>query len=169
MSELRHATHGEVPPLINGDCSVLLLGSMLSPKSAEEKFYYAHPQNRFWRVVAGVFDRPLPQDNDGRAKLALSCGIALWDVILSCDIVGAADSTITNVVYNDIAGLLERYKNIKRVYATGGKAFELLKKYAETVNNDIISSATRLPSTSPLNCGTSLSALIEAYSVIKSK
>ena len=168
MSELRHATHAEVPPLIDDKCTVLLRGSMLSPKSAQERFYYAHPQNRFWRVLSGVFNRPLPSTNDERAELALSCGVALWDVIYSCDIVGAADSTIKNVVYNDINGLLATHKNITRVFTTGGKAFELLKKYAKTVDNDIISSAKKLPSTSPLNCGTSLSALIDAYSIILS-
>ncbi len=168
MSELRHATHDEVPPLIDGNCTVLLLGSMLSPKSAQERFYYAHPQNRFWRVLSGVYGRAFPSTREERAELALSCGVALWDVIYSCDIVGASDSTIKNVVYNDIDGLLSAYKNITRVYATGGKAFELLRKYAKTANNNIIASAGRLPSTSPLNCGTSLSALIDAYSVIRS-
>jgi len=167
MSELRHAVHDEVPPLINDNCTVLLLGSMLSPRSAQAKFYYAHPQNRFWRVLSAVFDRPLPENFGECAELALSHGVALWDVIYSCDIIGAADSTVTNVVYNDLKGLLDAHKNIARVYATGGKAFELLRRYAKTADCPVLSAAVRLPSTSPLNCAASLSDLIAAYSAIK--
>ena len=89
MATIRKARHDEVPPLINENCDTLVLGSMLSPKSAEKKFYYAHPQNRFWRVMSAVFDEPMPKDFDECAKLALDNGIALWDVISSCDIIGA--------------------------------------------------------------------------------
>lgn len=164
---LRHAVHDDVPPLVDENSKVLLLGSMLSPKSAEARFYYAHPQNRFWRVLAALFDEPLPTDNEARARLALSHGIALWDVVGSCDIVGALDSTIKNVVYNDVKKLTERYPSIGRIYATGGKAHSLLMKYAETAGSPVISAAERLPSTSPQNFGFSLDKLVAEYSVIK--
>lgn len=167
MKNLRHARHDNVPPLIDKDCRVLLLGSMLSPKSAEAAFYYAHPQNRFWRVLAEVFDCPPAEDRESRARLALSHKIALWDVISECTIEGAADDTITDVVYNDVAGLLARYPNIRKIYTTGGKAHELLKRYAKTVSSPLVSEAERLPSTSPLNCAIKLPALATAYSVIK--
>lgn len=167
MPSVRKATHFDVPPLINENCRVLLLGSMLSPKSAEAGFYYAHPQNRFWRVMFALFDAPFSEDKDTRARLALDNGIALWDVLQSCDIEGAADSTIKNAVYNDIAGLLARYPAVTRVYTTGGAAQKYLMRYNKTANDRVVAAAVALPSTSPLNCKASLDALIKAYSVIK--
>lgn len=165
-NNMRHATHDNVSPIINDKCTVLILGSMLSPKSAQAAFYYAHPQNRFWRVLSAVLDCDCPTDNQSKTNLALSHRIALWDVIASCDIVGASDNTITNVIFNDIDGLLSRYPNIKRIFTTGGKAYELLMRYNQTVNNIIISSALRLPSTSPQNCKVKLDELVSAYSAI---
>lgn len=165
---IRHATHDNVPPIIDGNSTVLILGSMLSPKSRQAAFYYAHPQNRFWRVLSSVCGSDCPTDNQGKTELALSHRIALWDVISSCDIVGASDSTITNVVYNDINGLLDRYPSVTRIFTTGGKAHELLMRYNQTINNPIIAAAVRLPSTSPQNCKVKLSELITAYSIIKS-
>lgn len=166
MTNIRKATHKDVPPLIDECCHTLVLGSMLSPKSAEESFYYAHPQNRFWRVLARLFDSGPCLNNNSRAQLALNNGIALWDVIECCDIIGASDSSIKNVVYNDIDGLLKRYKNVTRVFTTGAKAYSLLQKYNESANNPIISKAVALPSTSPRNCKMSLDDLAEAYSII---
>lgn len=168
-AKIRKADHSHVAPLINERCDTLLLGSMLSPKSAEQAFYYAHPQNRFWRVLAAVFDCAPCDSNQCRAELALSHGVALWDVLAACDIAGAADSTIQNYVYNDIVGLLSRYPGITRIFTTGGKAHELLMKYNRTANNPIISAAKRLPSTSPLNCAASFDELVKAYSSILSK
>ena len=165
----RHATHDNVPPIIDDNCTVLLLGSMMSPKSAEAAFYYAHPQNRFWRVLSAVFGCDCPTDNQAKKVLALSHRVALWDVISSCDISGASDSTITNVEYNDICGLLNRYKNIKSIFTTGGKAHELLMRYNKNTNNKIIENAVRLPSTSPQNCKTKLDELIAAYSIIRTR
>ena len=119
-------------------------------------------------MLAALFNEPLPTDNDKRAQLALSHGVALWDVIRSCDIVGALDNTIKNVVYNDVKDITERYPSIKRIYATGAKAHALLMKYAETAGSPVVSAAVRLPSTSPQNFGYSLDRLVAEYSVIKS-
>lgn len=163
----RYATHGDVPPLIDENSRVLMLGSMLSPKSQEARFYYAHPQNRFWRVMFSLFDEPYSADTNDRISLARRHGIALWDVLESCTILGASDASILDVKYNDIAGLLAEYPNIKKVFTTGGKAHELLLRYAKTVDCPTLTQAVRLPSTSPLNCATSLEKLIDAYSVIK--
>lgn len=168
-NNIRDARHDNVPPLIDENCTVLMLGSMLSPKSAQAEFYYAHPQNRFWRVLAVLFGCECPIDRTARANLALSHHIALWDVIASCDIVGAADNTITKVVYNDIVGLLNKYPRITRIFTTGGKAHELLMRYNKGVKNPVISAAVRLPSTSPLNCATKIDHLVAAYSVIVSQ
>ena len=166
LPNIRHATHDNVPPIADDSCTVLLLGSMLSPKSALESFYYAHPQNRFWRVISAVLGCDCPISNAEKAQLVLSHNIALWDVISSCDIMSASDSTITNVVYNDISGLLARYRNITRIFTTGRKAHELLMRYNQNINNHIIGQAVRLPSTSPQNCKIKLDELTKAYSVI---
>ena len=139
---------------------------MLSPKSAQACFYYAHPQNRFWKVLANIYGEDYSTDIENRKVLALSHGIALWDVISSCDIVGASDSTIKNVIYNDINGLLIEYSNIRRIYTTGKTAYKLLLKYNKTIDNIIISKTVPLPSTSPQNCKISLAELTKAYSVI---
>ena len=162
----RNANHGDVPPLINENSRVLMLGSMLSPKSQEAHFYYAHPQNRFWRVLFSLFGEPYSTDTDAQSALALDHGIALWDVLESCTIVGASDATISNVKYNDIAGLLSSHPKIEKVFTTGGKAHELLMRYAKTVDCPILTNAVKLPSTSPLNCAASLDKLIDAYSLI---
>ncbi len=167
-NNIRHAEHGDVPPLIDENCHTLVLGSMLSPRSAAERFYYAHPQNRFWRVISAVFGEDLPSSNEAKSALALSNCVALWDVLSSCDIVGASDGTIKNVRYNDIAGLIALYPRITRVFTTGKKAFELLQKYNETAKVEIISKAECLPSTSPQNFRMTADALVKAYSVIKS-
>lgn len=166
MSNYRHATHDAIAPVADGNSKILFLGSIPSPKSVEHGFYYAHPQNRFWRVLAEVLGESFPATTDERKKLALDHGVALWDVLQSCDIDGASDSSIKNAVFNDIDGFLKSHPNIERVFTTGGKAHELLKKYNKTVGNGIISSAVRLPSTSPLNCATTAQALVTAYSVI---
>lgn len=165
-NDIRHATHDNVPPLIDQNSTVLILGSMLSPKSAQAAFYYAHPQNRFWRVLFALFGEEYSTGKEIRAQLALSHRVALWDVINNCDIVGASDNTIANVVYNDIDGLLARHTAVTRIFTTGGKAHELLMRYNRDINNPIISAAVRLPSTSPQNCKISLNELIAAYSVI---
>lgn len=169
MPTYRHATHNSVPPLIDEFSHTLVLGTMLSVKSEEAGFYYAHPQNRFWRVLSSVCGVPFPETVSDKKFLAKFYGIALWDVIESCDIVGSSDSSIKNVKYNDIINLLNDYPRITRVFTTGKKAAELLKKYNAAYNNRIISNAVALPSPSPLNCATKFDALVEAYSVLKIK
>lgn len=167
---IRRATHKDVPPIADKNSRVLVLGSMLSPKSAEARFYYAHPQNRFWRVLYAVFGAPPPDsaatDSNELSRFALSHGIALWDVAESCTIDGALDSTITEVTFNDISGLLREYPNISAVYATGKKAYRLLMQYNKRAQLPLINKSVCLPSTSPLNCACAFDALVKAYSVI---
>lgn len=166
MATVRNASHADVPPLTADGCKTLILGSMLSPKSAQAAFYYAHPQNRFWRVMHALLGSgPFPETNAERARLVTSRGIALWDVIASCKISGAADSTIKDVEFNDIAGFIAA-NGITKVFTTGKTAYALLQKYNRAADNAVISQATALPSTSPLNCAVSLDRLISAYSVI---
>lgn len=156
-----HITH-EFPPLYDADCETLILGSIPSPKSREQAFYYGHPQNRFWRVLAAVLDEPVPQTLEEKKHLALSHHIALWDSLEECDIRGASDASVKNPVATDIPWLLTKTK-IRRIYTTGAAAYSYYQKlnYPRTGI-----AAVRLPSTSPANCAVSLDRLIEAYRVI---
>ena len=109
-------------PLITAESHTLILGTMPSPRSRAETFYYAHPQNRFWPVIAALYGEEDPKTSEGRAELLLSHGLALWDVLASCTITGAADSTIRDPIPNDIPGLLRQYPGITRIAATGSTA-----------------------------------------------
>lgn len=157
--EYTHVTHG-FPPLWDAECRTLILGSMPSPKSREQGFYYGHPQNRFWKVLAAVYCEAEPQTIEEKSRLALSHGIALWDSLVECDILGASDSSIKNPVAADIPWLLAR-TGIERIFTTGAAAFRFYQKY-NFPRTGI--EAVRLPSTSPANCAFSLGKLIEIYS-----
>lgn len=151
-----------IPPLYDSQSRVLLLGSIPSPKSREVGFFYGHPQNRFWRVLAAVLGEEVPQTIEAKRAMCLTHHIALWDTIARCDIAGASDTSIRNAVPNDI-GKLVRESEISRIFATGGKSAELYRKLIEPTLHIPI---TQLPSTSPANAAWSLERLIEAYRVI---
>lgn len=138
---------------------VLILGTIPSPKSRETGFYYNHPQNRFWPVMAALFDEPQPQTNAEKEQLVRAHGIALWDVLAECSIEGAADGTIADVVPNDISSIVARAP-IQAIFCTGAKATELYRRYCEAA---CALPCTRLSSTSPANAATSLEQLIEEY------
>lgn len=108
--EYTHVKHTFLP-VYNEESRILILGSFPSVKSRENQFYYGHPQNRFWKVIAGIFKEPLPQTIDEKKDLLLRHRIAVWDVIDSCDIVGSSDSSIRNVVPNDMDLILSNAKN----------------------------------------------------------
>ena len=148
----------EIPPLFDERSRVLILGSFPSPKSRETGFYYGHPQNRFWRVLSAVLNEEVPITTEEKKNLLLTHGIALWDVISSCEIRGAGDSTIKNASPNDFSVILSK-ADIRRVFTTGKTASALYKKFtgAESVS---------LPSPSPANCALSLEKLIEEYKKI---
>lgn len=150
-------------PLFNEDSRVLILGSFPSVKSREQNFFYGHPQNRFWRVIAAVFDRPVPQSIEEKKLLILSSGLALWDSIASCEITGSSDSSIRNARTNDISIILDNC-NIERIYCNGRKSHDLYRRYIEPANGR---EAVCLPSTSPANAQWSLEKLIAAWAVIK--
>ena len=151
-------TH-EFPALFDANSEVLLLGSIPSPKSREQGFYYGHPQNRFWKILASVLNEPLPATIDEKKSMLLKHHIALWDVLDSCTIIGASDTSIEDVVPNDIATLLAKTK-IKRIFCTGATAHKLYEKYCEASTRI---KAVKLPSTSPANCAFKFEALVEAY------
>lgn len=147
-------------PIVDEQSRILILGTMPSPRSRAEGFYYAHPQNRFWRVLAALYGEPLPCTNAERTALLQRHGIALWDVLQSCRITGAADSSIRQPVANDIAGLLARYPNITRIATTGREAARLYRRHCLPATHR---EALELPSTSAANAAQRLEALTAAY------
>lgn len=151
-----------IDPVFDADSRVLMLGTMPSPKSRETGFYYGHPQNRFWKVMAALFDEPVPESNNQKRDLALRHGVALWDVLSECTIEGASDGTIADCVPNNIGSILAKAP-IRAVFCTGAKAAELYGKYCEPQTGV---ACTRLPSTSPANAAKSLEQLVEAYRII---
>lgn len=148
-----------IEPVFDKRSRVLMLGSIPSPKSREQGFFYGHPQNRFWRVLAAVFDEPAPRTVADKKDLLLRRGIALWDVAASCEIKGASDASIRNVVPNDLKRILET-ADIQAVFCTGAKAGQL---YARLCKNDLGMPAVTLPSTSPANAKATLPQLTQAY------
>lgn len=152
-----------IEPVFDQNSKILILGSFPSVKSREEMFFYGHPQNRFWRVVSAVFEKPLPNTVEEKRKLLLSSRIALWDVISSCDIVGSSDSTIKNVVPNDLNRIFKT-ASIEKIYVNGKTSEKYYNKYIRDVINK---EATCLPSTSPANARWTLERLVEEWSVIR--
>lgn len=158
MNQLQHP----FGPLFNKESRVLILGSFPSVKSREQNFFYGHPQNRFWRVVAAVFARPVPHTVEEKKLLILSSGLALWDSIASCEITGSSDASIRNVKPNDLSLILNSC-NIERIYCNGRKSHEMYEKYIEPQTGR---EAYCLPSTSPANAQWTLERLIDAWAVI---
>lgn len=148
-----------IPPLYDSHSRVLVLGSFPSVKSRETEFFYGHPQNRFWRVLAAVYDCPVPLSVPEKRALLLENGIALWDVIASCEIVGSADSTIKNVRPNDLGEILS-CAPIERILLNGRTAE---KYYDQYLRREIKWEAICLPSTSPANAAWSVERLTAAW------
>ena len=151
-----------IKPLFNIDSKVLILGSFPSLKSREQMFFYGHPQNRFWRVLAEVFSCEVPQTVEEKREFILSHNIALWDVIASCEIEGSADSSIRNVVPNDLTQILQS-ADIKQIFVNGKTAEKFYNKY---IKEDIGKKAVCLPSTSPANAAWSQDKLVSAWKII---
>ena len=154
-------TH-EFDAFFDKDSRVLILGTIPSPKSREQGFYYGHPQNRFWKVLADVLGEEFPQTVEERKRFLKRNHIALWDVLESCEIKGASDVSIRNTRPNDINRILQA-ADIRAIFATGAKAAQLYKKLCFP---ECGVEAVRLPSTSPANCGCTYEKLREAYSQI---
>lgn len=142
---------------------ILILGSFPSVKSREEGFFYGHKQNRFWKVVSGVFEEEEPGTIEEKKALLIKNRIAVWDVIQSCDIEGSSDSSITNVVPNDLSVILNS-ADIKAIYVNGKTALKYYEKYTEPV---IKRPAICLPSTSPANAVWNMEKLLSAWKIIK--
>ena len=151
-----------IPPVFNKDSRVLILGSFPSVKSREYGFFYGHPQNRFWKVAARVFNEEVPHTISEKKDFLIRNYIALWDVIGSCEITGSSDSSIKNITVNDIS-LILKTADIQAVYLNGGKANQLYKKYIFPVTGR---EGICLPSTSPANAAWNIDKLTEAWSEI---
>lgn len=151
-----------IPPVFNSDSKILILGSFPSVRSRQEQFYYGHPQNRFWRVLAALLNCDVPLQISDKRNMLLENGIALWDIISSCDINGSSDCSIKNVIPNDLK-IITSASQIRTVFTNGGTANRL---YCQFGYKQTLIEATLLPSTSPANATYSLQRLIACWSVL---
>ncbi len=163
MADIYRGIAHPFAPVYNHASRALVLGTFPSVQSRENVYYYGHPHNRFWRVLAALFGEAAPQTIPEKQAMLLVHGIALWDVLASCDICGSADSSIRNAVPNDIGQLL-RGAPITRVFANGQTAAALYRRWCEPVCGIPI---LTLPSTSPANARWTVEALAEAWLPLK--
>ena len=152
-----------IDPVYDGGSKILILGSFPSVASREVGFFYGHPQNRFWRVLSALLGAEMPRTVEDKKALLISHGIALWDVIASCEIVGSADSTIKDAVPNELSVILSS-ADIRAIFVNGKTA---LKYYDKYLKDKYGREAICLPSTSPANAAYSLPRLINEWSGIK--
>lgn len=150
-------------PIYDKRSEILILGTFPSVKSRENEFYYGHPQNRFWKVLAALYNEECPIKMEEKKSFLIKHHIALWDVIQSCEIQGSSDSSIRNVIPNDISALLSE-TNIQKIFCNGKKAKTLFDRHIAKKQNI---TATDLPSTSPANAAWSLDKLISAWQKIQ--
>ena len=153
-----------IPPTWNRESEILILGSFPSVKSREMAYFYGHPQNRFWKVMAALYGESIPETAEGRRAFLLNRHIAAWDVIAACRITGSSDSSIRDAEINDLRPILEGAP-IRQIFTNGKTADRLYRQYALPITG---CAAVCLPSTSPANAAWSLDRLTEAWSVIRS-
>lgn len=161
MSDTQRIIH-PILPLYDKYCTKLILGSFPSVKSREVQFFYGHPQNRFWRLIAELFNEEIPRTMEEKSELVLKHNIAMWDTIHSCTITGSSDSSIKDVVPNDLSAILDNSK-VTRIFANGTTSYNLYQKYIYPVTNI---PAVKLPSTSPANAAFSLERLKQSWNII---
>ncbi len=156
---LRHT----IDPIFGQNSRILILGTFPSVKSREQQFFYGHPQNRFWRVLAGIFASAVPTDITEKKALLLNNGLALWDVIAACEIEGSEDASIRAVVPNDLSRIIQHAK-IHHVVTNGGTADRLYRRFCLAQTGI---KAVNLPSTSPANARCSFDELLDAWRVLR--
>ena len=150
-----HHTH-PFGPYVDSNSKILILGSFPSVRSRAQNFYYGHPQNRFWKVLAACVEDQVPNTLDEKKHFLSTHQIALWDVIDSCDISGSSDASIRNATPTEIKQLLEQ-TNIEKILVNGKTATKLFQRYWPDVE------FIACPSTSAANAAMSLNQLIEEY------
>lgn len=155
---LQHIIH-PIPPVYDENSRILILGSFPSVKSREAGFFYGHPQNRYWKVLAGVFNDTVPATIPEKREFLLRHHIAAWDVIASCDIEGSSDASIKNAVPNDLTAILKS-ADIRQIFTNGKTAYNLFRKYTAPL---ICRDSICLPSTSPANAAWTIDKLTEAW------
>lgn len=148
-----------IDPVYDKNSKILILGSFPSVKSRSEGFYYSHPKNQFWNILSDIFNEKITD----KKVFLIKHNIALWDVVKECTIVGSKDSTIKNVVVNDVLSLVIN-TNVKYIITTGKKAYELYNKY---LYDKVGITAIYLPSTSPLYACINYNDKLEKYLIIK--
>ncbi len=151
-----------IPPLYDGNSRILILGSFPSAASRKAQFFYGHPQNRFWRVLAALYETPVPEGTEEKKTFLLDRGIALWDVIASCEIRGSADSSVRDTLPNDLTPILLGSR-VERIFTNGRLSGNLYARYQEKETGI---KAVYLPSTSPANAAFGMEKLIDAWKVI---
>lgn len=151
-----------IEPIYDKDSKILILGSFPSVKSREANFFYHHPQNRFWRVLAAIYQDTVPEEIADKKAFLKRHQIALWDVIASCNIKGSSDSSISDVEVNDLNMIIAN-SSVKHIYTNGNLADKLYHRYFDTI---IDLPVTKLPSTSPANAAYSLDKLLIYWRVI---
>lgn len=161
---MQHVDH-PFPPVVDEDCRTLILGSFPSVKSREDGFFYGHPQNRFWRMLAAVFGEEVPADIPAKKALLLRRHIALWDVIASCEIKGSSDASVKNAAPVNIARVTD-VAHIERVICNGTLATKLYQRHLEPI---VGIKPIALPSTSPANAAWSLERLTAAWRAVLTK
>ena len=152
-----------IPPTWDAHSEILILGSFPSVKSREAGYFYGHPQNRFWKVLAAVFDQAVPIGTEEKRSFLLHNRVAVWDVIASCRITGSSDSSIRDVNANDISIILDGAE-IRQIFCNGKTSFQLYNRYLLPAAGR---EAVCLPSTSPANAAWSLDRLTESWSKIR--
>lgn len=162
MSELNHP----FLPIFNEDSKVLVLGSFPSVISRERDFYYANPQNRFWRVLENLFDEKIADEKSKKIEFLLKHKIAIYDVALSCEIVGSADSKIKKIKPINLEQTFKN-SNIRQIFANGNKSYEICTKFLyEQILNLTKKDVIKLPSTSSANAKFSLEKLIYEWRIL---
>lgn len=161
---MRQTIPHTLAPIWDSESRVLVLGSLPSPLSRQEGFYYANPRNRFWTVLGAVFEEKILPDSAAREAFLHRQHIALWDVIASCSIEGASDASIREVVANDLTPLLEG-SQISTIFTTGKTADRYYRQLLAPKTGML---SVCLPSPSPANCAVSLPALVAAYQPLRS-
>lgn len=151
-----------IPPLFDKNSRILILGSFPSVKSREAAFFYGHPQNRYWAVVSRILGFEKPGTVEEKREMMLANGIAMWDVIASCEIEGSSDSSIKNVTTNDLSVILDNCP-IEKIFVNGRTAEKYYNKYTYSKTGI---KAICLPSTSPANAAWSIDRLVDAWKII---
>ena len=149
-------------PLFNESSRVLILGSFPSVKSREQQFFYGHPQNRFWKVLAALYQQDVPVTVDQKKALILENHLALWDSVASCVITGSSDASIREVRANDLSVILDN-SAVRKIFCNGKTSWQMYEKWIRPATGR---EAVCLPSTSPANAQWTLNRLIDAWSVI---